>query len=175
MSVSISGILLDPFGQPASFAEVKFITWQGAGDVLTTAPAVFKTSADGAYSFAVEFGTFTVQVRYNQSNGKFQTIKQKVIVNSNTNASTLGELFLFNEPLTPPEIAYVEQLVAEAEGYRDEAEGFALASEASSQTSEGFSQASSGYADDANQSATDAANSASLIAPRSSSPPSSHN
>lgn len=120
MSVSISGILLDPFGQPASFAEVKFITWQGANDVLTTAPAVFKTSADGAYSFAVELGTFTVQVRYNQSNGKFQTIKQKVIVNSNVTATTLGELLLFNEPLTPPEIAYVEQLTAECEGYRDE-------------------------------------------------------
>lgn len=120
MSVSISGILLDPYGQPARFAEVKFITWQGANDVLTTSNSVFKTSEDGAYAFSVEFGTFTVQVRYNQSNGKFQTIKQKVIVNSTTAASTLGELLLFNEPLTPPEIAYVEQLVAEAEGYRDE-------------------------------------------------------
>lgn len=158
MSVSISGILLDPFGQPASFAEVKFITWQGANDVLTTAPAVFKTSADGAYSFSVEFGTFTVQVRYNQSNGKFQTIKQKVIVNSNVTATTLGELLLFNEPLTPPEIAYVEQLVAEAEGYKDDAAASAAASEASSQASATSAAASA-------QSATDAANSAALIAP----------
>ena len=164
MSVSISGILLDPYGQPARFAEVKFITWQGAADVLTTSNSVFKTSEDGAYAFSVEFGTFTVQVRYNQSNGKFQTIKQKVIVNSTTTASTLGELLLFNEPLTPPEIAYVEQLVAEAEGYRDESESFALASEASSQTSEGFSQSSSGYADDSAASAAAAATSAESIA-----------
>lgn len=151
MSVSISGILLDPYGQPARFAEVKFITWQGAADVLTTAPAVFKTSADGTYAFDVEFGTFTVQVRYNQSNGKFQTIKQKVIVNGDVTATTLGELLEFNTPLTPPEIAYVEQLVAEAEGYRDESETFSIAA--------------SGYADDSEQSAIQAANSVAAIAP----------
>jgi len=158
MSVSISGILLDPYGQPARFAEVKFITWQGANDVLTTSNSVFKTSEDGAYSFSVEFGVFTVQVRYNQSNGKFQTIKQKVIVNSTTVASTLGELLLFNEPLTPPEIAYVEQLVAEAEGYRDESAVSAAESEASAQNSATSAAESA-------QSAIDAANSAALIAP----------
>lgn len=156
MSVSISGILLDPYGQPARFAEVKFITWQGANDVLTTSNSVFKTSEDGAYAFSVEFGTFTVQVRYNQSNGKFQTISQKTIVNSATVASTLGELLLFNEPLTPPEIAYVEQLVAEAEGYRDESLTYR-------NETKGFRDESEAFADNAEQSAIDAANSAASI------------
>jgi len=119
MSVQIAGVLLDPYGEIASFAEIQFITLQGAGEVMTTSPAVYKTSADGSYSINVQFGVFAVLMRYNQSNGKFQQIK-KVIVNSNTVATTLGELLLSNEPLTPPEIAYVEQLVLEAKGYRDE-------------------------------------------------------
>ncbi len=138
MSVSISGILLDPYGQPARFAEIKFITWQGAGDVLTTSNSVFKTSEDGVYAFSVEFGTFTVQVRYSQSNGKFQTIKQKVIVNSATVASTLGALLLFNEPLTPPEIAYVEQLTVECESYRDDCAISAAEAAASAATAESY-------------------------------------
>ena len=157
MSVQIAGVLLDPYGEIASFAEIKFITTQGAGEVMTTAPATYKTSADGSYSMNIQFGVFIVQMRYNQSNGKFQQIK-KVIVNSNTVATTLGELLLNNEPLTPPEIAYVEQLVAEAKEYRDESEVFAAASEASAQNS------ASSAAESA-QSAIDAANSAALIAP----------
>jgi len=156
MSVAISGILLDPYGNPAPFAEVKFITWQGANDVLTTSLAVYKTSSDGAYSFAVENGTFTVQVRYNQSNGKFETIKKKVIVNSETTASTLGELLLFNEPLTPPEIEYVKQLVAEAEGYRDETLIYRNETEV-------FRDEAGVSASEAEQSAIDAANSAAAI------------
>ena len=157
MSVQIAGVLLDPYGEIASFAEIQFITLQGAGEVMTTAPAVYRTSADGSYSINVQFGVFAVLMRYNQSNGKFQQIK-KVIVNSNTVATTLGELLLNNEPLTPPEIAYVEQLVAEAKGYRDESEVFAAASETSAQNSASSAAASA-------QSATDAANSAALIAP----------
>lgn len=157
MSVQIAGVLLDPYGEIANFAEIQFITLQGAGEVMTTAPAVYKTSADGSYSINVQFGVFAVLMRYNQSNGKFQQIK-KVIVNSSTVATTLGELLLNNEPLTPPEIAYVEQLVAEAKEYRDESEAFAIASEASSQSS-AVSAAESA------QSAIDAANSAALIAP----------
>ena len=156
MSVAISGILLDPYGNPAPFAEVKFITWQGALDVLTTSSAVYKTSSDGAYSFAVEFGTFTVQVRYNQSNGKFETIKKKVIVNAETTATTLGELLLFNEPLTPPEIEYVKQLVAEAEGYRNETLTYR-------NETEGFRDEALTAAAEAEQSAIDAANSAAAI------------
>lgn len=125
MSVPISGILLDPYGNVARFADIKFVTVQGTLDVIESSSAVFRTDENGAYSIDVQFGRFAVLMRFNGNNGAYDKI-QTISVNSDTVASTLGELLAYTEPLTPAEILLVQQLVAQAIAAKDDAEAAAL-------------------------------------------------
>lgn len=157
MSIPISGILLDPYGNVARFADIKFVTVQGALDVIESSSAVFRTDENGAYSIDVQFGRFAVLMRFNGNNGAYEKI-QTISVNSDTVATTLGELLEYTEPLTPGEILIVQQLVQQATDARNDAEAAALAALLSEQNA-----AASAAAALASENA--AANSVALLAP----------
>lgn len=157
MSIPISGILLDPYGNVARFADIKFVTVQGALDVIQSSSAVFRTDENGAYSIDVQFGRFAVLMRFNGNNGAYEKI-QTISVNSDTIATTLGELLEYTEPLTPGEILIVQQLVQQAIDAKDDAEAAALAALLSEQNA-----AASAAAALASENA--AANSVALLAP----------
>lgn len=150
MSIPISGILLDPYGNVARFSDIKLVTLVGSGDVIETSNSTFRTDENGAYAMDVQFGRFAVYMRFNGSNGSYTKI-QAITVNSDTIASTLGELLAYSEPLTPDEILIVQALVNEAIAAKDLAQAAELSASLD--------------ADSAAADALAAANSVALLAP----------
>lgn len=111
----VIGKLLNPIsGKPAKDATIRFITVEGFKDLLRGSRSEFECNHDGNYDFELEIGVFAVFVRYHVAFEKMQT----VTVNSDTPSPlTMYELLEQSpdEPLTPEQVDYINELTKQAE------------------------------------------------------------
>ncbi|CAH9011765.1 putative methyl-accepting chemotaxis protein [Vibrio phage 168E36-1] len=124
MSVQIVGTMLDPSGgQPAGGAMIQFIALAPYAGVAKGAQSIQTTSATGEYDFPLNYGRYAVAINHS---GRFVNQAVSVSVNEESPATMdLDTLFESTAPLTPPEFAYLEELLAKAEQAVVDAEGFA--------------------------------------------------
>ncbi|CAM0074386.1 hypothetical protein VPH1208_0019 [Vibrio phage 1208] len=124
MNVQIVGTMLDPSGgEPAGGAMIQFIALAPYAGVAKGAQSIQTTSATGEYDFPLNYGRYAVAINHS---GRFVNQAVSVSVNEESPATMdLDTLFESTVPLTPPEFAYLEELLAKAEQAVVDAEGFA--------------------------------------------------
>ena len=116
MKIRVKGQLLNPIsGDPAKDSSIRFITVDGFKDVLRGSRSEFTCDHDGNYDFELEIGVFAVFIRFHVVFEKMQT----VTVNSETPSPlTMYELLeqSSDEPLTPEQVAYINELTEQSKG-----------------------------------------------------------
>lgn len=127
MSISLSGTLTDPYGDPRGDATITFRAIVTSNSVLEHANAAAITDSSGSYAITVEFGRYNIEVKESGSPSP-RIIAKNVLINGDTTAADLNQLVVDAngyDDLTPQIVVQFQALRDETEGYRDEAQASA--------------------------------------------------
>ncbi|MEQ9721288.1 prophage tail fiber N-terminal domain-containing protein [Yersinia alsatica] len=109
MSVIVSGVLIDPAGEPVSNAQITLTAVANSLTVLNGFSATVITSSKGAYRIALEEGRYTITVAVNGRSSLYGAIS----LEDTTGPSTLNQLLKqqrMESELTPDAILYFRQV-----------------------------------------------------------------
>lgn len=109
MSIKVSGIMINPAGEPVANAQITLTAVTNGLTVLTGFSVTVKTSNSGAYSVQLEQGSYSVTVA---ANGR-SFVYGAITLDETTGPSTLNQLLkqqLMESDLTPDLILYFRQI-----------------------------------------------------------------
>ncbi|RLM26501.1 hypothetical protein BIY29_05430 [Brenneria alni] len=112
MSVLISGILINPAGQPVANAEITFSALTNGPSVLNGFSVSATTNQDGSYSIPLEICEYSISIQ----SGGHNTLYGSVSVNENTEPATINELLeqqVLEQAVTPSIIVYFRDIQTE--------------------------------------------------------------
>lgn len=130
MSLTLSGTLLNPYGDPLPNATIRFDAIRNTPTVLRYVSAEATTDNSGSYTIDVEHGNYNIFVRVS---GRYLDIARGVVIGPDTTSTDLNELVVEQQDATPEIVAEFRQLVAAARTARDQAQDAASSAGGSAQ------------------------------------------
>ncbi|HHL2712891.1 TPA: prophage tail fiber N-terminal domain-containing protein [Yersinia enterocolitica] len=109
MSVTVSGIMMNPVGEPVANAQITLTAIANSLTVLNTFAATVRTDNVGAYRLQLEEGSYSITVA---ANGR-SFVYGAVTLDKTTGPSTLNQLLkqqIMESELTPDVILYFRQI-----------------------------------------------------------------
>lgn len=109
MSVTVSGIMINPVGEPVVNAQITLTAVANSLTVLNTFSATVRTDNTGAYRIQLEEGSYSITVA---ANGR-SFVYGAVTLDDTTGPSTLNQLLkqqIMESELTPDVILYFRQI-----------------------------------------------------------------
>ncbi len=109
MSVTVSGMLINPIGKPVVNAQIMLTAMASNLSVLSGISASIKTDRTGAYRMQLEAGSYSITVTVNGRSTLYGTIS----LDKNSSAMTLNQLLkqqVLESEVTPDVIVYFRQI-----------------------------------------------------------------
>ncbi|HDL7813821.1 TPA: prophage tail fiber N-terminal domain-containing protein, partial [Yersinia enterocolitica] len=109
MSVTVSGIMINPVGEPVINAQITLTAVANSLTVLNAFSATVRTDSTGAYAIQLEEGSYAITVAANGRSFVYGT----VTLDNTTGPSTLNQLLkqqIMESELTPDVILYFRQI-----------------------------------------------------------------
>ncbi|QKJ87407.1 phage tail protein [Paramixta manurensis] len=109
MSVIISGVLVNPAGEPVPDAQITLTSLSNSLQVLRGFSSTVETDSDGHYSIELEEGDFSITIACDAGN----LLYGSVTISDTTGPATLNELLkqqLMESEVTPDVIIYFRQI-----------------------------------------------------------------
>ncbi|CQI96136.1 prophage tail fiber N-terminal domain-containing protein [Yersinia rohdei] len=109
MSVTVSGIIINPVGEPVANAQITLTAIANSLNVLNAFSATVRTDSAGAYRIQLEEGSYSITVA---ANGR-SLVYGAITLDNTTGPSTLNQLLkqqIMESELTPDVILYFRQI-----------------------------------------------------------------
>ncbi|MDG0795644.1 prophage tail fiber N-terminal domain-containing protein [Pectobacterium punjabense] len=112
MSVLISGVLINPAGEPIPDAEITFTALTTSNSVLNGFSASVMTNDEGEYSIPLEHCVYSISIQ----NAGYNSIYGSVSINEKSTPTTINELLklaTMEQAVTPAIIVYFREIQAD--------------------------------------------------------------